>query len=160
MRYEITDYKLDDNSHIYRHENTTNGDIVVIHSADTNLLGTTMTVEAATALAESVGVESTTIISVPHVAHRFAHHFNEPKGQYLCYTSEIQDGNNTVLYYVLEQTTDMYVTFKTDNAHPNGIAITMEEINHFLTNYTNNGIPTVPSNRILKDFGHLLTDIT
>lgn len=159
MKYNITDYKLNDGSHVYHHLDTTTGDTTIVHSTEFNLLGSVITEADATSLATTVGVESTIALDVPHVAHRFAHHFNEPKGNYLCYTSVIQDGNNTVLYYVQEQSTDRYVTFKTDNDNPEGVLITMDEVNHFLTNYHNNGIPTVPSNKILKDFSNLLTEI-
>jgi hypothetical protein len=160
MKYSITDYKLNDDSHLYYHTNNDNGTVTIVYSNETNLLGTIVSDAQAQEIQSEAGVNSTTTWDVPNVAHRFAHLFNEPKGQYLCYTSVIQDTENTVLYYVLEQASNQAVTFKTNDSNPNGVVISMTEINEYLTNYVNNGIPTVPSNEILRDFGHLLTSIS
>lgn len=161
MRYTTAAVKLTTGEILYSHLDNIAGITTIISTSDSN--GELITPSEFENRKTTHGVQSTEYMEHDSIAHRYAHHFNKPQGIYECYTSTIQgDADNTVLYYVKESTMDSadnYVIFKTDNANPNGVEISLTELNNYLTNYQTSGILPIPFNKMLNDFKPLLQPI-
>lgn len=161
-KYRIIDKTLVglDKSHLYYHTNTETGVVTIIYAYEDLPLGQTLTEAEAEAIIASNPVESTVDMGVTsHIPHRFAHHFNQPQGQYSCYTSNLNDSDIT-LFYILEHSTGVSRFFKKDTANPAGVTISSEVATQLIQEHPLGGIYEIGANEMLRKFGHLLGDLT